>query len=118
MGILFASSEHAYQWRKFTNRPDIQSLILHAFTPADARNIAGKHNHCVDQGFHDNKYQIMVDILKSKFSNDLVLNQLLKGTGNAILIEDSPNDDYWGVGRQGNGQNKLGLALMEVRAQL
>jgi predicted NAD-dependent protein-ADP-ribosyltransferase YbiA (DUF1768 family) len=37
--------------------------------------------------------------------------------GNAI-VENSPFDDYWGCGKDGSGQNKLGQILMEVRELL
>jgi hypothetical protein len=117
-GISFPTSEHAYQWSKFSGRQDIQKQILAASTPSEARQIGINNNKYVDNWFHQYKYQIMVNILTAKFGGDLVLKKLLKGTGTAKLVEDSPKDDYWGVGPNGNGQNKLGEALMEVRKSL
>lgn len=48
--------------------------------------------------------------------------ELLLGTGDRILVEDSPHDNRWGgfdrrSGRY-RGQNLLGRALMRVRAEL
>ncbi len=39
-------------------------------------------------------------------------------TGDEPLLEDSPEDFLWGTGRDGSGQNRLGVLLMELRAQL
>lgn len=73
----------------------------------------------------ENRYQIMVDILKAKFANP-VLNQILIETGDLELVEGSPYDAIWGVKldwkrneildrRNWRGRNLLGKALMEVR---
>lgn len=28
---------------------------------------------------------------------------------------NSPRDDFWGIGKNGNGKNMLGILLMEIR---
>ena len=38
--------------------------------------------------------------------------------GGALLVENAPGDAYWGVGKDGNGKNRLGVLLMEVREWL
>ena len=40
------------------------------------------------------------------------------GTEDEELAEAAPTDVYWGIGRDGTGQNKLGLLLMRIRAEL
>ena len=47
--------------------------------------------------------------------------ELLLGTGERPLVEDSPSDPVWGgrdAGGGYGGENLLGRALMEVRAEL
>ena len=56
--------------------------------------------------------------MRRKFELHAELRQLLLSTGDEELQEAAPTDYYWGVGRDGNGQNKLGLILMRVRAEL
>ena len=46
------------------------------------------------------------------------LRELLLGTGEEELAEAAPTDFYWGVGRDGTGQNRLGHLLMRIRAKL
>jgi ribA/ribD-fused uncharacterized protein len=46
------------------------------------------------------------------------LRALLLATGAEDLAEAAPTDYYWGIGRDGSGQNRLGLLLMRLRAEL
>ncbi len=60
----------------------------------------------------------MVKVLQAKFTQHDRLKKLLKGTGDRKIIENTTFDNVWGCGKHGDGQNLLGKALMEVRAQL
>ena len=64
------------------------------------------------------KVQRMKDVALAKFSQHPSLAEQLLGTGDAILIEDSQVDAFWGIGKKGNGQNMLGKILMETREML
>jgi diaminohydroxyphosphoribosylaminopyrimidine deaminase/5-amino-6-(5-phosphoribosylamino)uracil reductase len=55
--------------------------------------------------------------LRAKFSTYPVPRDLLLSTAGAVLVEASQNDLFWGAGRSGNGENKLGLLLMQLRSQ-
>lgn len=39
------------------------------------------------------------------------------GTEDNLLVEDSPRDWYWGVGKDGKGKNMLGILLTKLRAE-
>ena len=56
--------------------------------------------------------------VRRKFELRAELRLLLLSTGDEELQEAAPTDYYWGIGRDGNGQNKLGLILMRLRAEL
>jgi hypothetical protein len=43
---------------------------------------------------------------------------LLLSTGNAMIVEHTANDSYWGDGGDGSGLNMLGKVLMEIRNEL
>lgn len=60
------------------------------------------------------KNELMEEILIEKFKNKK-LKTLLLDTGDANIIEDSPRDSYWGIGKNGKGLNYLGRILMKVR---
>jgi len=59
----------------------------------------------------------METALQAKFSTYPVLRDLLLSTAGAVLVEASQNDMFWGAGRSGNGENKLGLLLTQLRSQ-
>jgi ribA/ribD-fused uncharacterized protein len=59
----------------------------------------------------------MLHALRCKFA-DPELQVLLLSTGLRTLIENSPHDSYWGCGRDGKGENRLGVILMRVREDL
>ena len=61
------------------------------------------------------KLDIMRKALKAKFEAHLFLRKMLIETGDAILVEDSARDNFWGIGKDGKGNNYLGLLLMEYR---
>ena len=46
------------------------------------------------------------------------LRELLLATGDEDIVEAAPTDYYWGVGREGTGQNKLGKIIERIRAEL
>jgi ribA/ribD-fused uncharacterized protein len=60
----------------------------------------------------------MFQALREKFLSDKKLLNALIDTGNAKLVENSPYDYYWGVGRNGTGKNRLGELIMMLREVL
>jgi hypothetical protein len=61
----------------------------------------------------------MLTATREKFSDThALLKKKLLDTGDAIIQEVSPLDNYWGLGKKRLGQNKLGKILMQVRDEL
>lgn len=65
--------------------------------------------------WHDKKFDVMRDGIRLKFLPGTSLSEKLLSTGDAVLIEWAPWDEYWGSGKTGNGENNLGKLLMERR---
>ena len=73
------------------------------------------------------KDYLMYKVLHSKFSQDKRLLALLLSTGDAVIVEHSPYDDYWGdkpcqqqkkVWDYSDNNNHLGQMLMVIRYDL
>ena len=64
------------------------------------------------------KENVMRDALRAKFTQHAPLCALLLGTGDAVLIEHTAKDSYWGNGGDDSGRNRLGQLLMELRHAL
>ena len=59
----------------------------------------------------------MYRAVKRKFELHPVLRALLLATGEEDIVESAPTDYYWGVGRQGTGENRLGKIIERIRAE-
>jgi N-glycosidase YbiA len=66
----------------------------------------------------DIKVEVMTFAVRNKFENNTGLKDLLILTEKKLLIENSPYDNYWGIGKTGEGYNQLGNILMRIRATL
>lgn len=112
----YRSSEHAYMAAK-TEDLKLREQIAVCPTPAEAKKMGRSIQ--LRAGWDQMKYAVMLDILRSKFSGH-AMQALLLGTGDAELIEGNWwGDKIWGVCLKTNqGQNLLGKALMQVRAEI
>lgn len=90
------------KWRLDLNK------IIEAFSPL------AKMRPC----WEEIKEDIMYEGLKAKFTQRKDLGQLLKSTKEKQLVEASPYDSYWGIGRNKRGRNRLGCLLMKLRKDL
>lgn len=84
-------------------------------TPAEAKRMGRKVRIRDDWGL--TKEAIMLDLVRQKF-RDPLLARMLIDTGNVYIEETNTwGDTYWGV-CDGNGLNKLGNILMQVRNEI
>lgn len=135
----FISSEHYYQFFKFcyegANNETLEyaELIKKARTANDAKLLAGQkikggyqsHLNNVIKDYKDKailnpkweeiKINVMRNALCYKFSQNEHCRKILIKTGDKMLYEDSPYDDFWGIGKHKTGQNWLGKLLVELR---
>lgn len=114
-GIVWSSSEHAYQSAKLKDT-DLMKRFAKLSTPKDAK-IAGGLIRCRSD-WDEVKYEIMYQIVKAKFAQNGDIADMLVGTGSAYLEETNTwYDTIWGV-CNGIGTNWLGEILMRVREEI
>lgn len=116
-GRTWKTSEHYFQAGKFLAHPAIVAEIVAEDSPRKVFDLARRHSRHKSPDWDRTKDARMMRALTLKFKVPHLRN-VLKNTGNAYLVEDSPHDPYWGVGPGGNGRNMLGKMLMKVRARL
>ncbi|KAG8829828.1 hypothetical protein FRC17_005945 [Serendipita sp. 399] len=119
-GRDYPTSEHAFQAQKFLDhRPGLAEHIrTYSDNPRDAFNEARRFQPEWRTDWHSIKIQKMEEILYEKFARHPRLRRMLTETDDAELIEDSPHDPFWGIGRDRKGENQLGIALMKLRDKL
>lgn len=140
------STEHYFQANKFVNHPEYMSLIRDTNTPykafilANQKKKAGyasnwtvntrnktlindiieqyKDSVFIREDWDDVKLSIMKDAVHAKFTQNKSLKDILLSTGERDLIEASPSDYYWGIGKNKTGENHLGKILVNLRTEL
>jgi ribA/ribD-fused uncharacterized protein len=119
--LKMPSAEHVFQACKYkamnvSEDEKIAYVVKMAGqkTPTDARKL-GKTVKGLDIAAWDEmKIPVMREVLLNKFA-DPTLEHLLKGTGDAMLVEGNTwGDTFWGRSDK-KGYNMLGVILMEIR---
>jgi ribA/ribD-fused uncharacterized protein len=114
-GFVWSNSEQAYMSAKSFDK-EYQLKIKKTTNPAEAKKIGRKVKLRPD--WDKVKYQIMIDILLAKFSQNPMLSEILLETGSENIHEDC-NDPWWGGGPNfPGGRDLLGKALISVRKTL
>ena len=107
----------------------IQAQILAATSPRAVKTLGRRIRNFDEARWQATREDIVYDGNLGKFSQNPALQTFLLNTGDKILVEASPQDRIWGIGLAASdpraaaplqwlGENLLGFALMQVRAQL
>ena len=92
--------------------------IRKAKTPNIAAKLRRDRTQKLKPGWDRMRIEVMCTAVRAKFSQHEHLKILLLFTGNQEIIEHTYNDDFWGDGGNGKGQNWLGRILMGIRENL
>jgi len=114
-GKTYPSVEHAFQAAKTLDEDEREEIRL-ADSPGKAKKLGRKITLRPD--WEEVKFEIMTELVRSKFIIHQDLRDKLIFTGGRELIEGNNwNDVVWGVCK-GIGDNNLGKILMQVRDEL
>lgn len=108
---------------------EVLQKIMSADNPAVYKSLGRQIRNFDEKIWNEHKFQIVVNGNMAKFSQNPELLDFLLKTGDRILVEASPYDRIWGIGKSKDdfdienpfkwkGENLLGFALMEVRENL
>ena len=112
------------------NEEDWAEMIMLTSDPQKCNKIGSLPFKHFDSDLWDEQSRIILKRgVKAKFSQNVMLRNVLLGTGNALLALCSPYDKKWGTGigidnpdyrrvDKWTGENLLGTILMEVRDEL
>jgi hypothetical protein len=116
-GKTWPTSEHYFQAQKFAGT-EHEEEVRRAKSPMIAARMGRSRKQPLANDWESAKETIMRDALGAKFTQHLDLRSLLLSTDEATIVEHTANDDYWGDGGDGDGRNRLGILLMELRQKL
>lgn len=126
---IFNCAEQAMMWEKAILFKDyaIASEILAEKDPSKHKALGRKINNFDVQKWDKVKYELVKDILRDKFSQNLKMRLELVQYKGFTLVEASPYDRIWGIGydhynalqnKESWGQNLLGKILTELATEL
>jgi len=112
-GILYPTSEHAYQAAKTEDIQLRNFIATQVKTPAEAKSFGNKLK--LRENWDAIKINIMREVVFLKFQQHSLLQEKLLETKDSPLVEGNTwGDQFWGT-CGGLGDNNLGKILMEVR---
>lgn len=116
---VFPTVEHYYQAMKFYASDKRFDVILKLKNPDEARLLTKTAEYKINRrkDFDINKFNIMEKALYAKFIQNPDATELLKSTGDAILIKSCPVCYKCGFG-EGSGMNRMGKVLMKIRSEI
>jgi len=118
-GKIYPTAEHLFQAFKFMKADPAKAELIRTQSSARAARSEARFQRAHQRpDWFDVNVEMMETVLSAKFTQHEDLRRTLLETGNRELIEDSPDDVFWGTGRDGQGRNELGKALMRLRGQL
>jgi ribA/ribD-fused uncharacterized protein len=116
-GKRWPTSEHFFQAQKFQGTEHEEAVRL-CKTPRQAADMGRSRKLPLRRDWESVKDQVMLEAVRAKFTQHEDLKAVLLGTGDALLVEHTARDSYWGDGGDGSGKNRLGQILMQVREEL
>jgi len=116
---VFPTVEHYYQAMKFYASDKRFDVILKLKNPDETRLLTKTAEYKINRrkDFDINKFNIMEKALYAKFIQNPDAAELLKSTGDAILIKSCPVCYKCGFG-EGSGMNRMGKVLMKIRSEI
>ncbi|MBG2992233.1 NADAR family protein [Proteus mirabilis] len=115
--LFWPTVEHYFQAKKFLDE-NIQNNIRLLKSPMDAAIEGRDRDKPLRLDWEIVKDDIMRFAVLEKFKQNHNIQYILLSTEDALIVEHTSNDSYWGDGGDGLGKNMLGIILMETRKLL
>ena len=116
-GLIWPTSEHYFQAQKFAGT-EFAEEIRRAKSPMIAARMGRDRSKPLRADWERAKDEVMRRAVRAKFTQHARLREILLATGDALIVEHTRNDSYWGDGGDGQGRNMLGQILVSVREEL
>lgn len=117
-GHLFSTVEHAYQSSRIIPGPE-REAIKNARSPLLAWQLGQKYKNNSGLLVSDfNKDAVMEELFRAKLAQHADVLKILKDSGDREIQKVIDHDYYWGMGKNGSGQNKMGKLWMKLRDEI
>ncbi len=115
--VQWKTPEHYYQAAKYKGLAYANTL-MQADDGQQAYDLGNRWWKRKAKDWKKSRQVYMTRALFRKVKEYPEIEQALLATGDALMIETSLYDYYWGLGRDQRGENKLGKIWMDIRSKL
>ena len=123
-GRYYLNAVACFLAQQYSDQSQVMALFANCKTADEARALASQTPMTKErenswenpQAQHINKNDVMMNVLRAKFGQNLNLKRMLLATGGAYLVCQG-NDPYWTDCYNGIGKNALGTCLMRLRGE-
>lgn len=113
-GLTYQNNEAAFQAAKTKSKEEKEKFV--DLLAAEAKKMGRQVE--LREDWEEVKTDVMHDICMAKFTQNLLLKEKLLATGTEKLVEgNNHGDKIWGC-VNGEGENRLGKILMQVREEI
>ena len=116
-GKWWMTSEHYFQAQKFHNTK-YEEMVRLLDNPMKAAEMGRDRSLPLRKDWEEVKDAVMEKAVMEKFKQNKEIREVLLSTDKESIVEKTTDDYYWGCGKDGSGQNKLGKTLMRGREKL
>ncbi len=117
-GRKFKTSEHAYQYKKFEHDEEVREKIFSSSSAYDSKILSQEFKDRQALDWESKRVDVMEEIVRAKLAQHPHILKKLKETGDKEIIENSPDDYFWGWGADHSGQNIHGKIWMKLREEV
>ncbi len=116
-GEIFPTLEHAYQASRIRSGLE-RDAIKNAPSPLEAWREGQKHKNNPDLSVADfDKEAVMEELFRAKIQQHPDIVEILIASGDRELIKIHETDYFWGTGKDGTGENRMGKLWMKLRSE-
>ena len=114
--IVYKTVEHAFHHQKalYFDHYNLADEVYTADRPYKARTITSKIKKT--KNWLNSRTKLMYAILKAKYQQVATFRNAVNNSGNSEIIHNVV-DPFWGSGKEGNGWNKYGTLLTQLRKE-
>ena len=116
-GKEWKTVEHYFQAKEFEGT-EYEEKIRNIEKAIEAAKAGRDRSLPLRSDWNEIKNVVMYKGAYEKFNQNKELRAILLSTGKKEIIEETEEDNYWGCGKKGDGENMLGKILMRVREEL
>jgi ribA/ribD-fused uncharacterized protein len=129
--IEYKNAEQAFQAIRAKTFGDDDSFnkILKSKSAQSAKSFGNKIEKFDEEVWNAQRDTVMRSILRAKFSQNPAIRKQLLDSGNGMIANADPRENYWGIGTSAGtsiaknpakwkGKNMMGKLLMELRSEL